>query len=226
MTDRPRLPFAAKHLDPGSRMLEILFGLIMTLTFTLGAGMMLQEEGREGARQMLIATAGCNLAWGVIDGVFYVLGQLFERGRLRRVALAMKQAPSDTEARELVAGELDETLTPVTDESERQGLYWSIVRRVRSAEIPVHAKVTREDLLGGLASGWLVFACSFPAALPFLFIDDPQLALRVSNGLLLALLFFVGYRAARLTMAKPWLAGTVFLLAGLALVVAAIALGG
>ena len=36
--------------------------------------------------------------------------------------------------------------------------------------------------MGGLAAGWLVFACSFPAVLPFLFLDDPRLALRVSNG--------------------------------------------
>ena len=59
-------------LDPIERLSEILFGLIMTLTFTLGAGLTIQEEGREGARQLLIATIGCNIAWGVIDGVFYV----------------------------------------------------------------------------------------------------------------------------------------------------------
>ena len=29
--------FATQHLDPGSHMGEALFGLIMTLTFTLGA---------------------------------------------------------------------------------------------------------------------------------------------------------------------------------------------
>ena len=60
---------------------EILFGLIMTLTFTLAAGIVIQEEGRAGAREMLIGILGCNLAWGIIDGVLYVLGQVFERGR-------------------------------------------------------------------------------------------------------------------------------------------------
>jgi hypothetical protein len=48
---------------------EILFGLIMTLTFTLAAGIVIQEEGRAGAREMLIGILGCNLAWGIIDGV-------------------------------------------------------------------------------------------------------------------------------------------------------------
>ena len=84
----------------------------------------------------------------------------------------------------------------------------------------------REDLLGGLAAGWLVFACSFPAVLPFLFLDDPLLALRLSNLILLSLLFFIGWRAARHTLAKPWLAGVAFLLVGVLLVAVAIPLGG
>jgi len=54
--------FVNKYLDPASTMGEVLFGLIMTLTFTLGAGLTIQEEGREGARQLLIATIGCNIS--------------------------------------------------------------------------------------------------------------------------------------------------------------------
>jgi VIT1/CCC1 family predicted Fe2+/Mn2+ transporter len=205
---------------------EILFGLIMTLTFTLGAGMMLEEEGRAGAREMLIATIGCNLAWGLIDGVFYILGQMFERGRRLRVALLVQKATSDSEARDLVAGELDEVLSRITEPAERQRFYADVVGRLKGAAIPARGGVTRTDLIGGFASGWLVFLTSFPAALPFFFIDDPRFALRVSNAILLALLFGVGYRFARLTMARPWLAGTTFLLVGFVLVVAAIALGG
>jgi hypothetical protein len=220
-----RETFAARHLDPGSRMGEILFGLIMTLSFTLGAGMVIQEEGRQGARDMLVAILGCNLAWGLIDGIFYVLGQMFERGRLLRVRLKVRQTSSDEEARSLLGDELDDLLAPVTDEARRASLYDSIVQRMRSEAMPL-SRVRKGDFLGGLAAGWLVFFCSFPAALPFLFIDDPRLALRVSNVLLLALLFAVGYRFAKDTMARPWLTGATFLLVGAALVVLTIALGG
>ena len=94
---------AVRHLDPGTRMGEILFGLIMTLTFTLGAGLVIEEEGREGARAMLIAILGCNLAWGIIDGVFYVLGQVFERGRLRRIGSMLRDVGSDAEGHRMVA---------------------------------------------------------------------------------------------------------------------------
>jgi VIT1/CCC1 family predicted Fe2+/Mn2+ transporter len=225
MPDFRRNSFVSRHLDPGSHMGEILFGLIMTLTFTLAAGIVIQEEGREGAREMLIGILGCNLAWGVIDGVLYVLGQVFERGRIRRIGLRVRQATSDDEARRMVADELDETLLPMADEPARRSLYDAIVDRVRRTPAAPNP-VRREDVMGGLAAGWLVFACSFPAVLPFLFLDDPHLALRVSNVILIALLFFVGWRAALHTLAKPWLAGVAFMLIGVLLVALAIPLGG
>ena len=217
--------FAARHLDPGTRMGEILFGLIMTLTFTLGAGLVIQEEGREGARAMLLGILGCNLAWGIIDGVFFVLGQVFQRGRLRRIGARVRQTESDEAARALVAAEFDDLLAPVSDDRERRGLYEQVVRRLRSTP-PTPNRVRRADLLGGLASGWLVFACSFPAVIPFLFLDDPHRALRISNAVLIGLLFLVGHRMARHTMAHPWVTGGVFALAGILLVAIAIALGG
>jgi hypothetical protein len=215
----------ARYLDPGSRMLEVLFGLIMTLTFTLAASLVIDEEGRAGAHEMLVATLGCNAAWGVIDGIFYILAQLFERGRLRRVRLKITQTTSDDDARLLVANELDELLGTVTEEEQRRSLYDSIVQRMRREPLPA-GRFYKDDLLGGLASGGLVFACTFPAALPFIFINQPDVALRVSNALLLLLLFLVGYRSAKETMARPWLLGTIFLLVGVALVAMTIALGG
>jgi hypothetical protein len=220
-----RRSFTARYLDPGSHMGEILFGLIMTLTFTLAAGIVIQEEGRAGAREMLIGILGCNLAWGIIDGVLHVLGQVFERGRFRRIGVNLRQATTAEDARQMVADELDESLLAVTDDSTRERLYQSIVEHVRSVPAMPN-RVRRQDLLGGLAAGWLVFACSFPAVLPFLFLDDPRLALRVSNAILLGLLFFVGWRAARHTLARPWIAGIVFLSVGVLLVAVAIPLGG
>src|SRR5687767_15574851 len=122
-----------RYLDPASTLGEVLFGLIMTLTFTLGAGIIIEDEGREGARQLLIALIGCNIAWGVIDGALYVVGQLFDRGRSRRVGLAVRQAPDERAAIGLVAGELDDMLAGVTNESERDALYRRIAVNVRDA---------------------------------------------------------------------------------------------
>jgi VIT1/CCC1 family predicted Fe2+/Mn2+ transporter len=220
-----RASFTNKYLDPATSLGELLFGLIMTLTFTLSAGIMLREEGREGARQLLIATIGCNIAWGIIDGALHMVGQLFERGRRRRVMQRVREAKGDGDAVALVAAELDDIIARVTTPDERQGLYRRVVDQVRTGAIPPN-RVTREDIFGAVASFWLVFFGSLPAAIPFLFIDEAWVALRVSNAILLALLFYAGYAWARHTMARPLLTGCVFLLGGVALVGIAIALGG
>ena len=217
--------FRQRYLDPASSLGEVLFGLIMTLTFTLGAGIIIEEEGSEGARQLLIALIGCNIAWGVIDGALYVVGQLFDRGRARRVGQAVRDAPDERAAVGLVAGELDEMLEGVTKESEREALYKRIVVNVRdkpSAPNPI----TKADLMGAFASFWLVVLSSAPAAIPFLLLDEAHFALRVSNAILLAFLFVTGYWWARFTLGKPWLVGLLFLLGGIGLVWVAILLGG
>lgn len=215
-----------RYLDPGTSLSEVLFGLIMTLTFTLGAGLMIQEEGREGARQLLIATIGCNIAWGIIDGALYLVGHLFDRGRIRALGLAVRQASSVPHAAQLVAGEFEEILGPVTTEAERSALYQRIAGNLRSKTVAAANRLGKEEWMGAWASFWLVFLTSVPAAFPFLLIDDAYLALRASNAVLLTLLFASGYWWSRFTLGKPWLVGLCFLLGGVGLVAVAIALGG
>lgn len=57
-------------------------------------------------------------------------------------------------------------------------------------------------------------------------LPDRYVALRVSNGLLLATLFLRGYRCSRATYNNPWIFGLVLLLVGLAMVGVAMVLGG
>jgi hypothetical protein len=217
--------FVQRYLDPASSLGEVLFGLIMTLTFTLSAGIILQEEGREGARELLIATVGCNIAWGVIDGVFYLLNRLFERGRVRRLKLRIRESDRPDDNLGIVASELDDVLERVTTPDERRTLYSRIVEQIRARDLPPN-RITRDDLMGAVASFWLVFFSSLPAAIPFLFIEPAHLALRVSNAILLGLLFWAGCSWARYTTARPVWTGLVFLVIGIALVLVAIALGG
>jgi hypothetical protein len=221
-----RSSIAQKYLDPATSMGEVLFGLIMTLTFTLGAGLIIEEEGREGARQLLIATIGCNIAWGIIDGALYLAGQLFDRGRLRKLTGIIHDAFDDNTASAVVAAELDAVLEQVTTEPERLDLYARIARNIRSEPVRAAAGITKADALGALASFWLVFLASLPAAIPFMLMGDAMQALRVSNVILLALLFVTGFRWAKYTLGHPWIVGLCFLLGGIGMVWTAIALGG
>ena len=51
-------------LNPMDRVAEILFGLIMALSFTCSIG--IANRGPTEIRQLLIGAIGCNLAWGIV----------------------------------------------------------------------------------------------------------------------------------------------------------------
>jgi hypothetical protein len=218
------ISIAQRYLEPGESLSELLFGLIMTLTFTLGAGILVSEDPN-AARELLIATIGCNVAWGIIDGALYISGQIFERARLARVGERIRSATSDAAAAEIVEEELDEMLGLTVEADERADLQLRMARHVRTSQPKPHGLI-RADFYGAIASFWLVFFGSIPAAVPFLFIDDAWIALRVSNAILILALFVTGYRWARYTSLKPWLTGLAFMISGVALVLIAIALGG
>src|SRR5688572_31923681 len=88
-------------LEPGDRIAEVLFGLIMVLTFT--GSLSAAEAGREDIRAMLIGALGCNIAWGIIDGVLYLMGALSERGSNLTVYRAVRGARDAARVLRLIA---------------------------------------------------------------------------------------------------------------------------
>jgi VIT1/CCC1 family predicted Fe2+/Mn2+ transporter len=219
-----RESFVKRYLDPTDRLGEILFGLIMVLTFTLGAGLIVQE-GEDATREMLVGILGCNLAWGLIDGGMYVISSLYERSRKARLLDAVRSTASDESALAVIGKALDDRLEPLTSPDEREHLYRQVLTRLKHVE-PHPTLLRKEDLYGALASFWLVFVSAIPAILPFLLWKDRFLALRISNGLLLVMLFLVGWQCARETHSNPWILGPTLVVVGLVLVGIAMAFGG
>src|SRR6188474_3945331 len=102
MTHRLDAPGGPKRvLDPGERVAEVLFGLIMVLTFT--GSLSIAEAGRDDVRAMLIGALGCNIAWGIIDGILYLMGCLAEKGRDLSTFLAVREAGDPKQAERLIA---------------------------------------------------------------------------------------------------------------------------
>lgn len=214
----------AKNLSDGERLGELLFGLIMTLTFTLTAGFVVGES-QDAVRELLIATIGCNIAWGIIDGGLMVIGNAFRRGQLALLGQALRDTERPEQAVPLVAAELGEMVEPLIAPEKRDDFYRHIAAHVKTKQ-PERTGMRVEDWLGAMVMFVMVVVSSIPAALPFVFIDEPWTALRVSNGVLLLMLFLIGYRWAGYTTISRWRAGlTMFLFGGL-LVAVAIALGG
>lgn len=68
-------------LDPIERSSEIMFGLIMALTFTCTISV--ATSTRADVTTMLAGALGCNIAWGFVDAAMYLLAQIVERERRR-----------------------------------------------------------------------------------------------------------------------------------------------
>jgi VIT1/CCC1 family predicted Fe2+/Mn2+ transporter len=213
-----------EHLDPGERLGELLFGLIMVLTFTLGAGIELAGD-REATSELLIAALGCNAAWGIIDAALFLMGRLSERGRVHRLVRKIQAEPGREQALALVDRELDERIPAIVRKDVRLALDAEVLDRVREMKLERN-RLTADDAWAGLAVFWLVFLTALPAVLPFLVLRDAQIAMRASNALLIGLLFYVGWRWAAYTGASRWGTALFVALLGVALVAVAIALGG
>lgn len=221
MSQPPALPSSKRVLDPYDRLSEVLFGLIMVLTFT--GSLSIAEAGRDDVRTMLIGALGCNLAWGIIDGVFYLMGCLAERGRNRALLLAVRRAPDAPQAHRILGDLLPPALLPVLQPTDLEVLRERI--RLGPDSLP-RVRVQREDWTGAIGVFLLVFLSTFPVVIPFLFMSQARGALRVSNAIAIVMLFATGWVFGRITGRAPWLAGAVMVLLGAALVGLTIVLGG
>ena len=213
------------YLKPSESLTEIVAGLIVVLSFTLAASVV-SGGGEDGARAALIGAIGCNAAWGIIDAVLYVMASTFDRNRHLRLARAIASAPDEAAALAAIRCELDPYLASVTQAEDREQLYRSVRNLLARGRLPRRTGLVLDDLVGAIWVFCLALAASLPAVLPLALIDRPWLALRVSNLLVVGLLFVVGYHWAKYVDASPWAVGLALMGLGLALVAVAILLGG
>jgi hypothetical protein len=214
-------PVNRRVLDPAERISEVLFGLIMVLTFT--GSLSIAEAGQEDIRAMLIGALGCNIAWGIIDGVLYLMNALAEKGRNLADYQAVLRAATPREAEDLIA----EVLPPVIASVLEPGDLDRMRRRlVDLAEPPARARLSAADGWGALAVFLLVFLSTFPVTVPFMVMRNASSALRTSNGIAIAMLFIAGVAYGRVVGRTPWIFGISMVALGSILVALTIALGG
>jgi len=220
-----RTRFVRRYLDPADRLEEVLCGLIMVLDFTLIGGLT-AGAGKHGVRHLLIAALGCNVAWGIIDGALYVMGNLTARRHRFLLLSKIRNAPDESAALSAISGHLDPLLEPATSTEDRTRICRALLPVMLRIELP-EAGVIKDDVYGMGAIFWIDLASVIPAVMPFLiFSSEPRFALRVSNALLIASLFAAGFMWGKYTGFNRYLAGCCAMLMGLALVGVAIALGG
>ena len=208
-------------LDPVERVFEILFALIMVLGFT--GSLSVAEAGRDDVRTMLIGALGCNLAWGIIDGIMYLMGCIAEKGRSRIIFQAVRSATDPAVSHRLIT----DALPPVIGSLLRPEEIETVNQRLREMPEPPHRpSLSREDWLGGAAVFLLVFLSTLPVVIPFMVMTSVAPALLVSNAIAIVMLFITGVTYGRYAGWHPFGVGLLMVAIGAALAALTRALGG
>jgi hypothetical protein len=231
---RPPLPedsFLDEYLDPIDRLAQTIYSVLIILTFTLAYRIFKLDPGEvatpEYARQLVIAILGATLASGLVEGVMYVLLQVFDRSRRHRMLYRLQAAETTEEALELISDEIDYFLEPISGEDQRQALYEDVLEHLLDNE-PQFIGVKRDDLVSATVYVGVAFASVLPSLLPLVMLlaEDYVLAMRLSNVISTIVLFVAGYRWGRYTSGSPWKTGLLLVGVAAALVLVAIPLGG
>jgi hypothetical protein len=208
-------------LEPIERVSEVLFGLIMVLAFTCSFSV--AGVGRTEVRTMLLAALGCNIAWGIIDGIMYLMGCLAERARSLGTLRAVRKAPDPQKAQRVIADALPPVVASILGPPQLEAIRQHLTQL---PEPPTHPRLTKGDWAGAAGVFLLVALSTCPVVLPFVFMQNGIRAQRVSNGIAVAMLFLTGYAFGRCTAYHPRAMGIAMVALGAALVGLTIILGG
>ena len=215
--DRARAPV----LHPVDRIMELLFGLLMALSFT--GAMSVAQSGREQVRELFIAALGCNLAWGLVDAVMYLVRTVVARGRSLTLLRSVRAAADAESGRAVIEGELAPVAAGLVATTEVEAIRSRIVALPEPA---ARARLNGDDLLAALAIFIVVVVSTFPVVLPFALMHDVAAAKNASRAIALVMLFVAGFALGRYAGYGSWRAGFMMALLGTALVGAIKALGG
>lgn len=207
-------------LDPIDRISEILFGLIMAVTIV--GSLSIASTGQQEVRTATKAALGCNLAWGLVDAVMYLLRTVTERTHNRVVAQQIVSADIDT-AHRMIARSLPAHIAAISGPDEIEGMR----RRLLALQFTGSAVLRRRDYAEALGVFSLVVIATFPVVLPFLLTSNVAVAIRISRAGTVVMLFLTGVALGHYAgHVKPLRTGFVMAALGAALIAAVMALGG
>ena len=208
-------------LEPTDRLSEVLFGLIMVLTFT--GTISASTAGKQEVRELIWAALGCNLAWGLVDAIMNTMDTLIGRARGITQLKRIRESVSRDASREILRDDISPLLSELMndDEIDRLG-----EKMKQLPEPGMKILLNMKDFLIAGQIFLLVFLSTFPVALPFILFKDVAVAMRVSNGVALVLLFAAGYALARYSGLRPFITALAYTAIGVFLVALTLILGG
>jgi hypothetical protein len=144
-------------LSPIDRVSEVLFGLVMVLTFT--GTVSATHPGKAELRDLLWSALGCNLAWGIIDAMMYLMNIILSRAYGLWVIKRIMNSNDAQVVREIIKEELDPVVASLLKDDEFDNLgrgssSWRLQRK--------KTYLPSEILLRGFRSFYWFFCARYP----------------------------------------------------------------
>jgi VIT1/CCC1 family predicted Fe2+/Mn2+ transporter len=219
-------------LDPIDDLAQTIYSVLIVLIFTLAYQFislrsdMSPEATAQDIADLRLAMFGAALAWGLIDGVMYILLEVLQRGERLRLLQRLQDAPTEEAGLAIIAEELDYILEPIASEDKRRTLHRVAFEQLRTSQ-PQPIGFKRADFTGALGSLLISVIVVIPSLLPlFIFSHNYLFAIRASNLVSFIVLFWAGYRWGQYTGVSPWRIGLLLVGLGALMVAIAIVLGG
>ena len=191
-------------LDPMERISELLFGLIMALTFTVTLGVATADQF-QGSNHA-VRRAGLQPGLGHHRRRAFICWPVstIRAQDIDAACHATMHQISHT-AQRIIADALPPMLASVVPPEQLELMRQKLQRAARAAGAATTDEARLDRRLGLCL---LSFLSTFPIVIPFIFIDEARLALRVSNAVAIVMLCFCGYAFGYRSGLRPWVTGS------------------
>jgi len=133
---------------------------------------------------MLVGAFACNVVWGIIDGIFYLMDSLSARGHAIATLRKVREAADRQQAHQVIAGALPPVLASVLADGDLEVMR----QKLNQVRIPERVLLTARNWRGAFG----VMSMVFLATLPFVFVSNVWVAFRLSNAVAIATLLGLG----------------------------------
>jgi VIT1/CCC1 family predicted Fe2+/Mn2+ transporter len=153
----------------------------------------------------------------------YLVGIMARRSRNYEIFHAVRNSPDSRRAGKFISDSLPPIVASVIESNEMEQIR---SRLITVAEPNRRLRLTTRDVQKAAAIFLIMVVSTFPVVIPFVFIGDTNIALRVSNLVAIVMMFLCGWSVAGYVGFSKWAMSLAMVLIGTLLVAITILLGG
>ena len=200
--------------------IETLSGIILTMS-VLSTLQVVSAQAID-TRSLLYAALGSTAAWGFVDAMTSLVSTLLSRTHTYQVIKRLRESTHLADFRKRLT---DEAPAYVVDQLDDAALKKIQDLLLLQNEVK-RPGLNTQDYIVAFHIWLIVVSAVLPLALPFIFIDDPLTAFRVTQLVSVWIMFGLVYSLGEWLGTKPIQSGLTFAAIGIVITVVCIALGG